>query len=209
MNQIKKALCFPVFLLWASTGQAENVKRLSEEPELAGKAHKLKLTVDIDVPIDHLWSVVGVNFDKSVRFNPAAVHTVYIDDRGTGPDIGSRRRTLDVKGRYIDVEITEFLQDNHYVAWEIICTDVAKMEVAYSSYKLEEIDSNKTRITQEAGFALSNPIMQLAGKQMFPKIFLEELAVLKHTLENDVAKDDLSTSEYKKRYFPLINVNVL
>jgi len=207
MNIHNKLLVLVIFTLTVSTARATDVRRVSEFPELESSAHSVQITAIIESSIDEVWKAIAIDFDKNIKFNLDAVHALYI--KNSSAKVGSQRRTLDQKNRYIDVEITEYLQDKKYIAWEIISTDVAKIEVAFSSYQLESIDMNKTKITQEAGFKLSNPIMQVAAKRLFPDLFRTEIAVLKHTLENGVGKDDLSKSGYKNRYFKKIKIERL
>jgi len=207
MNKIKIWIASCCLITLSTLGFAAEVSRVSQSPELKSRAHIFKLTGIIETPINSAWGLVGENFDHNIKFDLDAVQTEFLD--ATVPQVGSKRRTIDKDGKYTDVEITEFSKKERYVAWEIIQTDVVKLETAFFSYRLESIDSNKTRITQEVGIRLKNPVMHAMAKRVLPDYFITELSIIKHILENDVEKNDLASKEYKRRYGDEIKLEIL
>ncbi len=190
--------------LSACATQAD-IDRISTNPDLEKLANVVELAVEVDSTLAQAWKLVATDFDKSELFNNNAESTFYLND--SKKKIGAKRRTKMSNKKFIDVEIISFDPTTHYIAWEIVATNVIPMKVAFSSYKITAVSNSKVIISQRAGFKLKNPVMDFIGKLRFHNIFLDELATVKYVLETNKAKSTLSKKQRKKEYYPAVDVN--
>lgn len=191
-------------LIVSTSESTAKMAQVSKLPELEREAYVVEVTVDIDVPAARVWSLLGEQFDQSIKFNPEATKTSYI--LGTQPAVGAQRRTINTNGKFIDVEVVDYDPSAYFVGWEIIDTDVAPIKFGFGRYQVTPISENRTRLKQQAGFKMKYGPMDVVARFKFPKVFVYELAVIKHTLETGKPKSSLSKNEYRARYFRKIKM---
>jgi len=164
-----------------SSAHSEPVARTSQNKELEKSMIKIYAQVQIDAPISTVWTVVGENFDQSSKFNVAATKTNYL--KQSEKMVGSQRRTVNAKGKVIDVEIINYDPETKFLKWEIFNQNVAPLEAGYSSYKLSSDGDGGTLLAQEAAFKMKYRIMHLIARRKMTPIFITELSAIKHLVE--------------------------
>jgi len=164
----------------------------SSEQKKEIKYKKVEAQVTINASWETVWSIVGENFDQSYKFNIDAKKTEYLKEvKGM---VGSQRRTLNHKGKVIDVEVMKYDADNGYIEWNIFNQNAAPLKAGYASYSLKKVGEDKVVLTQKAGYKMKIFLMNPIAKGKFTKLFKTELAAIKHLAETgeSVSKDNIS-----------------
>lgn len=198
---MKKLLIFSLVVtvgisFWIAAALSQPMTR-TQQAEVANM-QTVRANVTIDAPIEKVWSIIRENFDQNSRFNSQAKSTEYI--KQVEGQVGSQRRTININGKYVDVEVLNYDPQAYFVKWEIIDTNLAPLKVGYASYQLEHGINGSTTLSQVAGFRMKIFLMDWVAKQKFTTVFKNELAAIKHLAETDETISLQTQKEISERY---------
>jgi hypothetical protein len=180
------------------------VIRVSESAKLEKSLKKVEAKVYINAPIEKVWLIIGKNFDQNYKFSVDGKETFYLKE--VDGMIGSQRRTVNHKGKVIDVEVVEYNPEATHVKWEIFNMNVAPLKAGNSSYTLHEDGEGGTILVQKAAFKMKIFFMDWIAKGKFTTLFKTQLAAIKHLSETGESITPQTKDEIVQRYSDAIKI---